>query len=115
MTVHAVVCLRVGVLYIYTSLELSAAQLTLREVCCDRTIEWMVAFAILVPVYDRLQIQNIIARFEHGVPSSHRLEVTNGATMNRDKIEAMVSFGLKCVACGHLQLGSCRLCSSDCG
>ena len=45
----------------------------------------------MVPVYDKKLIEKIVLRLEHGVPSSHRQEVTNGATMDREKIAAKVS------------------------
>ena len=68
----------------------------------DRIIEWMVAFAILEPVYDVALIEKIVKRLEFGVPSSHRQLCTNGATMNREKIAKLVSYTPHFLACLYI-------------
>ena len=65
----------------------------------ERIIEWIVAFAILEPVYDKELIEKIVKRLEFGVPSSHRQVATNGASMNREKIAKKVSCTQHFLAC----------------
>ena len=69
-------------------------------------IQQCCAFAVLVPVTDKSEIERLVRRWERGIPTHAHGVLSNGAQMNRELIGTL-GFIYRCLCQGFLHRGSC--------